>query len=108
MRGDRLRLPAGRFFGFLRIPRKITEKAAYLPVEALMRIVSLGHAVLALLAGVGAAQGGAIEFHDKGVCHVQVELLRCRGGCQRAADPCRLYVGYAPRPQDGGKVCGSG
>ncbi len=31
--GDRLRLPAGRFCGILRIPRKITGKAAYVLVE---------------------------------------------------------------------------
>ncbi len=42
MWGDRLRLLAGRFFGFLQFPRKITGKAAYVLVEALMRIVSLG------------------------------------------------------------------
>ena len=54
-----------------------------------MRIVSLGHVVIALFAGAEAGQGGVIEFHDKGVCHVQVELLGSRCGCRRAIDPCR-------------------
>ena len=65
MRCDRLTLLAGRFSVFLRFPRKITGKAAYLPLEALMRIVSLGHAVLALFAGVGSAYGDVTVFSDK-------------------------------------------
>ena len=91
MRGDRLRLLAGRFFGFLRIPRKITGKAAYVLVEALMRSVwrlqrcdgqkpvKLGIGALALFAAVGSAQGGFIEFNDKGDCHEKADLLCCNG-----------------------------
>ena len=65
------------FFGFLQIPRKITGKAAYVLLEALMRSVwrlrrcdgqkpvKLGIGALALFTGVGAARGDVLEFFDK-------------------------------------------
>ena len=75
VRSDSLTLLAGQFFGFLRIPRKITGKAAYVLVEALMRSVwrlqrcdgqkpvKLGIGARALFAVVGSAQGGVIALN---------------------------------------------